>query len=328
MLDISIYFDKLIKLYTRRFSIDYNFKQTWQGHFMKISDLVAQTKAPFCSFEFFPPKERKDWPNFFATVERLNVAKPLFASVTYGAGGGTQDNTLEITSHLKNDFGLEPMAHLTCVGATEERIGDFVCRLADSGVENVLALRGDPPKGQVIDWNTAAFRHASDLVSFTRRMFPGFGIAVAGYPGCHPESKTFSEDREYTRKKIEAGADFVITQLFFDVREYIDFVERLRHSGVTVPVLPGVMPIQSLDSIRRVLSLCGANIPGNLYLKLEAAHTEGGVAAVKKAGIAFAVEQICRLLDAGAPGIHIYTLNRAETCLAIVQAVKDRGYSL
>ena len=293
---------------------------------MKISDLVAQAQAPFYSFEFFPPKERKSWPNFFATVERLSVLNPLFASVTYGAGGGTQDNTLEITSHLKNDFGLEPMAHLTCVGATENRIRDFVARLADSGVTNVLALRGDPPKDRVIDWDNAAFRHASDLVAFTRSKFPDFGIAVAGYPACHPESKTFREDREYTRRKIEAGADLVITQLFFDVREYIDFVERLRHNGVTVPVVPGVMPIQSLDSIRKVLSLCGANIPGYLYLNLEAAHLEGGVEAVKKAGVVFAVDQICRLLDAGAPGIHLYTLNRAETCLAILQAVKERGY--
>lgn len=295
---------------------------------MKISDLVAQAKTSFCSFEFFPPKERKDWPNFFATVERLKLLNPLFASVTYGAGGGTQDNTLEITAHLKNDFELEPMAHLTCVGATEERIRNFVAGLADSGVMNVLALRGDAPKDQAVDWHNADFRHASDLVSFTRKTFPDFGIAVAGYPGCHPESKTFSEDREYTRRKIEAGADLVITQLFFDVREYIDFVERLRHNGVTVPVLPGVMPVQSLDSIRRVLALCGANIPGHLYLKLEAAHQEGGAAAVKKAGISFAVEQICRLLDAGAPGIHLYTLNRAETCLAIINEVKDRGYSL
>ena len=293
---------------------------------MKISDLVAQAQAPFYSFEFFPPKERKNWPNFFATVERLSELNPLFASVTYGAGGGTQDNTLEITSHLKNDFGLEPMAHLTCVGATEKRIRDFVARLADSGVMNVLALRGDPPKDRVIDWDNAAFRYASDLVAFARRNFPDFGIAVAGYPACHPESKTFREDREYTRKKIEAGADLVNTQLFFDVREYIDFVERLRHNGVTVPVVPGVMPIQSLDSIRKVLSLCGANIPGYLYLNLEAAHLEGGVEAVKKAGVVFAVDQICRLLDAGAPGIHLYTLNRAETCLAILQAVKERGY--
>lgn len=295
---------------------------------MKISDLVAQSKSPFCSFEFFPPKEKKDWSNFFATVERLKLLNPLFVSVTYGAGGGTQNNTLEITSRLKNDYELEPMAHLTCVGASEGHIRDFVARLADSNVGNVLALRGDMPKGQTVDWNSAQFRHASDLVSFTRKSFPDFGIAVAGYPGCHPESKTFSEDREYTRKKIEAGADLVITQLFFDVREYIDFVERLRHSGVTVPVLPGVMPIQSLDSIRRVLSLCGANIPGYLYLRLEAAHQEGGVDAVKKAGLAFAVDQICRLLDAGAPGIHLYTLNRAETCLSIINAVRDRGYSL
>ncbi|MDR3043093.1 MAG: methylenetetrahydrofolate reductase [NAD(P)H] [Desulfovibrio sp.] len=288
---------------------------------MKIRDSIAASTRPFYSLEFFPPKERENWPGFFATVERLKALNPLFASVTYGAGGSTQDNTLEITSHLKNVMGLEPMAHLTCVGATRERIADYLRRLREVNVDNVLALRGDAPKGQDIDWDTAEFRYAADLVRFTRSEQPDMGVGVAGYPAAHPESPSFASDLRHTADKVNAGADFIVTQLFFDVREYFDFVERLRAMGVDTPVLPGILPIQSLESVRRILSLCGANIPGNLYLELDAANEKGGAEAVKEAGIAFAQQQIRSLLDGGAPGIHLYTLNRADTCLRIAEAV-------
>lgn len=288
---------------------------------MKIRDRIAASTSPFYSLEFFPPKERENWPGFFTTVERLKALNPLFASVTYGAGGSTQDNTLEITSHLKNVMGLEPMAHLTCVGATRERIADYLRRLREVNVDNVLALRGDAPKGQDFDWDTAEFRYAADLVRFTRSEQPDMGVGVAGYPAAHPESPSFASDLRHTADKVNAGADFIVTQLFFDVREYFDFVERLRGLGVDKPVLPGILPIQSLESVRRILSLCGANIPGNLYLELEAANEKGGAEAVKEAGIAFAQRQIRTLLDGGAPGIHLYTLNRADTCLRIAEAV-------
>jgi methylenetetrahydrofolate reductase (NADPH) len=288
---------------------------------VKIRDRIAASTSPFYSLEFFPPKERENWPGFFATVERLKALNPLFASVTYGAGGSTQDNTLEITSHLKNVMGLEPMAHLTCVGATRERIADYLRRLREVNVDNVLALRGDAPKGQDFDWDTAEFRYAADLVRFTRSEQPDMGVGVAGYPAAHPESPSFASDLRHTADKVNAGADFIVTQLFFDVREYFDFVERLRGLGVDKPVLPGILPIQSLESVRRILSLCGANIPGNLYLELEAANEKGGAEAVKEAGIAFAQRQIRTLLDGGAPGIHLYTLNRADTCLRIAEAV-------
>lgn len=291
---------------------------------MKIRDSIAASTRPFYSLEFFPPKERENWPGFFATVERLKALNPLFASVTYGAGGSTQDNTLEITSHLKNVMGVEPMAHLTCVGATRERIADYLRRLREVNVDNVLALRGDAPKGQDIDWDTAEFRYATDLVRFTRGEQPDMGVGVAGYPAAHPESPSFASDLRHTADKVNAGADFIVTQLFFDVREYFDFVERLRAMGVTVPVLPGILPIQSLESVRRILSLCGANIPGKLYLELDAANEKGGAEAVKEAGIAFAQQQIRSLLDGGAPGIHLYTLNRADTCLRIAEAVGMR----
>jgi methylenetetrahydrofolate reductase (NADPH) len=288
---------------------------------VKIAEAIERQSRPFYSLEFFPPKEREQWPAFFATVERLKAMDPVFASVTYGAGGGTQDNTLDITAHLKNALGLEPMAHLTCVGATRERIAGFLARLREQGVENVLALRGDPPRGQQVDWETAEFRYASDLVRFVRNEFPEFGIGVAGYPAAHPESVSFSQDIAHTCQKIHAGADFVVTQLFFDVREYFAFIERLKECGVEKPVLPGILPIQSLESIKRILALCGANIPGKLYLELEEADARGGAEAVREAGIAFAVRQIRSLIDGGAPGIHLYTLNKADMCLQIRDAV-------
>lgn len=288
---------------------------------MKIKQLIAEHEGPFYSFEFFPPKEEGQREAFFTAVEHLRVLDPLFVSVTYGAGGSSRDATLEIVTRLKKDFALEPMAHLTCVGTTEESTAQFLANLQASGVDNILALRGDPPKDGGAAETDPTFRHAADLVRFSRQHFPDLGIGVAGYPAPHPESPSFASDWRYTVAKIREGADFVITQLFFDVREYFAFVDRLSDMGVAVPVIPGVLPIQSLQSLRRTLSLCGANIPGKLYLELEDADRRGGSKAVREAGIAYAVQQIRSLLDKGAPGIHLYTLNRAESCLQIVEEV-------
>ena len=289
---------------------------------MNIGQLIRAAERPFFSLEFFPPKDHEQWPDFFATVEKLKALEPLFASVTYGAGGSSQDSTLEITTRLRQ-MNLEPMAHLTCVGASPERITQFLRQLMAAGVENVLALRGDAPKGQAYDWAQAQFRYASDLVSFVRRVQPGMGVAVAGYPAPHPESRSFVADRAHTLAKVQSGADFVVTQLFFDVREYFDLVDGLRANNVHAPVIPGILPVQSLDSIRRVLSMCGASIPGKFYLELEEAHHKGGAEAVGEVGLRFAVEQIRQLLEGGAPGIHLYTLNRAGLCLRLAEAVKD-----
>ncbi len=288
---------------------------------MKIRDHMNARPGWFYSLEFFPPKDPAEWPAFFETVDKLKPLQPLFTSVTCGAGGSTQSYTLEIATRLKRDHGMEPMPHLTCVGATREGIASALEGFTAAGIDNVLALRGDKPRDAGPDWQPGAFVHAEDLVRFVRGRLPGFGIGVAGYPAPHPDSPTFAEDRKFLRQKLEAGADLVVTQLFFDVREYFALVDNLRRHGIDAPVIPGVLPIQSLASFKRTLSMCGANIPGRFYLEMEEAHASGGPEALREAGVAYAVRQIRQLLDGGAPGIHLYTLNRAELCLRIAAEV-------
>ena len=272
---------------------------------MQIGTLIQAAKAPFFSLEFFPPSDEAQLPGFYATVEQLRALDPLFVSVTYGAGGARQHSTLAVTAELARR-GFTTMAHLTCVGAEPGNIAAFLKELRAAGVGNVLALRGDLPKTGNWDWKQGYFQHAADLVAFTREHEPDMGIGVAAYPAPHPESRSFALDRRYTEEKLRAGADFAVSQLFFDVREYEALVEDLRAKGLNVPVVPGILPIQSFDSLRRVLSLCGANIPGKLYLSLEEAHRKGGAEAVRDAGLDFAVRQICQLLECGAP---------ASTCI-------------
>jgi len=287
---------------------------------VKIIDSIAQRNGrPFYSLEFFPPKEQSTWPDFFNTLDRLRTIDPLFASVTYGAGGATQNNTYEIAARIAAS-GLNPMAHLTCVGATSEKLREFLTSLRNIGVHNVLALRGDPPKDRQFSWEDGEFQHASDLVTFIRREFPDFGVGVAAYPTPHPESDTFADDRLAMAQKM-ISSDFGVTQLFFDPREYFEYVDQMRALSIRKPILPGVLPIQSLDSMKRVLSLSGGSVLAKFYLSVENAHEKGGAEAVQEVGIAFAVQLVRRLLDGGAPGIHLYTLNRAEACLRIAEEV-------
>lgn len=285
---------------------------------MKIIELLKRDE-PFVSFEFFPPKEKSAWPGFFDVVNWLRPAKPLFVSVTYGAGGSTQANTLEIVSRLKREYGLEPMAHLTCVGAAEKTIRAFLDALVDAGVDNVLALRGDPPRGQT-DFvpDSEQFRYASDLVAFIRAEYPELCIGVAAYPEVHPQAESPEKDLEYLKLKMDAGGDFVVTQLFFDNRRYFDFVARARAAGIGAPMLPGVLPVVSLAGVKRMLSFCGASIPPDYLRSLEEADAAGGNAAVAERGVAYATAQARGLIDGGAPGVHLYTLNKAEACLKIV----------
>lgn len=288
---------------------------------MRIAECILSGKQ-FLSLEFFPPKNPSDWPAFFRVVDKLKGLQPLFVSVTYGAGGSTSENTLAIVTRMKQEFSLEPMAHLTCVGATEKGIVSFLDNLAAVGVDNVLALRGDPPQDPgIVLPESKDFVFASDLVSFIRKHYPSMGIGVAGYPEGHPEAASLEKDLQFLKCKVDRGGDFVVSQLFFDNDYYWDFVQRARELGIEKPIIPGVMPIFSLKIIQKVVSLCGATVPAQLLRELEEADARGGADAVQALGIRHARSQILGLLRGGAPGVHLYTLNRDDACLELMDGI-------
>ena len=289
---------------------------------MQVARNIEES-GQFFSFEFFPPRDKATWPVFMEKAQRLADLEPMFASVTYGAGGTSHDNSLDICGALKRDMGIDILAHLTCVGASEGSIDQFIDQLGEAGVSDILALGGD---GVADEKSESRFFHAVDLVEYVDEKYADVGIGVAGYPGGHPESPSIVQDLEWHSGKISKGADFTMTQLFFDNRQYFDYVDRLAELGASNPVIPGVMPIQSLASLRRIMSLCGAAIPGDLYCGVEKAFNEGGDEAVMEFGFQFARRQIAGLLDNGAPGVHIYTLNRAVMCERLIGNLKQDGY--
>lgn len=288
---------------------------------MKIIDKIRHDNQ-FISLEFFPPKGHGEWPAFFKNVERLAGLNPLFASVTYGAGGSTHGDSLEIVSRLQNEYALETMAHLTCIGSSPDEVVSFLDSLADAGVGNVLALRGDPPQdAQSPLAPSPPLQYASDLVSFIRSSHPALGMGVAGYPETHPEALSPESDLSYQALKLDNGADFAITQLFFDNDLYHNFVQRARAAGISKPIIPGILPVVSLKVIKRIIAMCGATIPAEFMAKLEEADSRGGAVAVQEVGVAHARNQARQLLEAGAPGVHIYTLNRAEVVLELAEGL-------
>ena len=275
---------------------------------MRIIDCF-QTGQPVFSFEFFPPKTEEGVRNLFSTVGDLAVLQPSFVSVTYGAGGSTRELTLELVSRIKREIGLEAMAHLTCVGHSADEIGALLDRLQEAGVENVLALRGDPPKGQAqFVRPEAGFGYAQELVRFIRSRY-SFCLGGACYPEGHVENPDKEADLRRAREKVEAGADFLITQLFFDPADYFRFVERARAVGIGVPIVPGIMPVTNVSQLERFTTMCGARIPEALRQRLEPIRDDEP--AVISRGIEWATEQCRTLLDGGAPGVHFYTLNRS-----------------
>ncbi|MBF0481901.1 MAG: methylenetetrahydrofolate reductase [Desulfovibrionaceae bacterium] len=288
---------------------------------MRIIDLIAARSEPFLSLEFFPPKQESSWPDFFAVAERLRAIDPLFVSVTYGAGGSTQKNTLDIVTRLRSGCGFTPMAHLTCVGADATAIDAFLASLETAGVDNVLALRGDPPAGQdAFVPENASFAHASDLVRFVRERHPRLGVGVAAYPEKHPQSPSPEDDLNHLKFKLGQGGDFAITQLFFDNALYFAFVAKARAAGIDVPIVPGILPVASLAGLRRILGFCGASVPAAYLAALEEADKQGPE-AVRALGVAHATAQARDLLANGAPGVHLYTLNKASSCLEIVKGL-------
>ncbi|HBA88719.1 MAG TPA: methylenetetrahydrofolate reductase [NAD(P)H] [Geobacter sp.] len=288
---------------------------------MRIIDKINQGRQ-FISLEFFPPKDKNEWPAFFAVAERLSRLEPLFASVTYGAGGSSKGETLEIVSRLKNEYGMETMAHLTCIGSYRGDLQQFLDNLALAGVNNVLALRGDLPVDAPPEFSACrTLLHACDLASFIRETHPRMGIGVAGYPETHPEAVDPETDLKYLKLKLNSGGDFAITQLFFENSHYFEFVKRARAIGIDKPIIPGIIPVVSLKVIRRIVSLCGAALPPAYLAQLEEADRSGGPAAVQRLGVAYAKRQAQELLAAGVPGVHIYTLNRDEAVLDLVEGL-------
>jgi methylenetetrahydrofolate reductase (NADPH) len=288
---------------------------------MRIRDLFGEGRPVF-SFEFFPPKTEQGEKLLLQTIARLRELEPSFVSVTYGAGGSTRQKTVEITTRVKREFGIEAMAHLTCVGHDRSELEQILDHLRDSGLENVLPLRGDPPKGETAFTRPAnGFGYATELVEFIRRRGYPFCLAGAGYPEGHVECPDLDADLEHLREKVAAGVDFVITQLFFDSTDYFSFVERARRVGIGVPIVPGIMPITNLAQIERITTMCGARIPAELRERLIEVQSDDE--AVRTLGIEHSTRQCRELLEGGAPGIHFYTLNQSPATAAILAELKS-----
>jgi methylenetetrahydrofolate reductase (NADPH) len=287
---------------------------------MRIDEILGSTRPVF-SVEFFPPKTDEGREALFETVEVLRELGPHYFSVTYGAGGATREGTLETTRAIRDEYGVEAMAHLSCVGETAESLREIIDRIADAGIENILALRGDPPRGQTdFVQPEGGLASAADLAGLISETHPEIAIGGACFPEVHPEASSLEADIAYLKTKVDNGATFLITQLFFDNRSYFDFVPAARAAGIDVPIIPGIMPMTGFKQIARICELCDAKIPDPLADAMEAA---GGDDRVEfELGVAYAAQQCAELLRAGVPGIHFYALNRWPATRAILAALQ------
>jgi methylenetetrahydrofolate reductase (NADPH) len=286
---------------------------------MRIDRILAE-RRPVFSFEFFPPKTDDGQRTLEETLAVLKGDEPEYVSVTYGAGGTTRDRTLELTGFIKNELGIEAMAHLSCVGEPRERLVEILASLQDAGIENVLALRGDPPRGQK-EWrpHPGGLHYSIELIELIRERFD-FCVGAACFPEVHPDAPSLDSDLGYAKQKVEKGASFLITQLFFDNELYFDFVDEVRSRGIDVPIIPGIMPITNLSQIKTITGMCGATIPEELERQLDGRADDPE--AVAELGVAYATLQCSDLLARGAPGIHFYTLNRSPATRAILAALR------
>jgi len=288
---------------------------------MRIDELLATQDRPLFSFEFFPPKTPEGEANLQRALRELEPLAPDYVSVTYGAGGTTRETTLEIVAHLKEDFGIEAMAHFTCVNATRDELRATLDRMRDAGVENVLALRGDPPRGQERWTKTdGGLEFSRELVELIRDEYPEFVVGGAAFPETHIHASSPEDDIRFLKAKVDAGMQFLITQLFFDNAHYFDFVQRAREAGVTVPIIPGVMPITSFEGVKRMTTLSAAALPEDLERELEARKDDPE--AVAELGVSYATLQSAELLAGGAPGVHFITLNRSPATRAILAVLR------
>ena len=286
---------------------------------MRIEHILEE-RRPVFSFEFFPPKTDEGQRTLEQTLAELKEDRPDYVSVTYGAGGSTRERTVEITKWIHQDLGIEAMAHLSCVGEPKERLVEILGELEDVGIDNVLALRGDPPRGQA-EWtpHPGGLHYSIELIELIQEQFD-LSIGAACFPEVHPEAPNLEHDLRYARAKVETGAGFLITQLFFDNQLYFDFVEEARRAEIGVPIVPGIMPITNYKQIKTITGMCGASIPSELEEELRERADDPD--AVVELGVAYATLQCSDLLARGAPGIHFYTLNRSPATRAILAALR------
>jgi methylenetetrahydrofolate reductase (NADPH) len=286
---------------------------------MRIAELLERQRPVF-SFEFFPPKTDEGHRTLRNTLAVLKDDEPNFVSVTYGAGGTTRSTTVEITKTIKRDHGIEAMAHLSCVGEPRERLLEILEEIQASGIQNVLALRGDPPRGEK-EWkpHPGGLAYSVELIRLIKDNFD-FCVGAAGFPEVHLDAPDRASDLRYAKAKVDAGAEFLITQLFFDNEAYFDYVEDARGVGIEAPIVPGIMPITNYGQIHRFTDMCGASIPEDLERQLNGRADDPE--AVAELGVAYATLQCSDLLARGAPGIHFYTLNRSPATRAILAALR------
>ncbi len=291
---------------------------------MRIKKLL-DTQKTLLSFEFFPPKHDKGWDALFETVANLAPLNPSFVSVTYGAGGSTRQYTHQLLNRLTRETDLTVSAHLTCVNSTQREIYEILEEYVKSGVDNIMALRGDPPQGeqagtQFTYASSDGFAHAADLVAFIKQHFPQLCVGVAGFPEGHPTTPNRLREIEHLQAKVDAGADYIVTQLFFDNRDFYDFCDRCELAGIQVPIIAGIMPITSSNGMQRMAELAaGARFPAPLLRAVERAHAHQG--KIAPIGIHWATEQIRDLLDHDVRGIHLYTLNKSRATLDICRTL-------
>ena len=289
---------------------------------MLVKDILAR-RQPSVSFEFFPPKTEEGWGRLFDGIAELMPLQPDYVSVTYGAGGSTREQTHNLVVRIQQETGVTVVSHLTCVGHSQEEISLILERYRRHGVENILALRGDPPKGR-LDFvqPEEGFSFAADLVAFIKQHFPAFCVGVAGFPEGHPATPNRLLEIDYLKAKVEAGADYIVAQLFFDNRDFYDFCERCELAGIRVPIIAGIMPLTSRQGLTRMAELAaGARIPAGLLRAVGRAASDEQVA---KVGVHWATEQVRDLLDHGVRGIHFYTLNNAKETMRIYDALGVR----
>jgi methylenetetrahydrofolate reductase (NADPH) len=285
---------------------------------MRITDIFKEQERTF-SFEFFPPKNYFTTVKFGINVGQLMKLHPSYVTVTYGAGGGTRSRTFDLVDLFQNDLGLTTMAHYTCVNATREKIAYDMRVLQDMGIENVMLIRGDQPKDQPDAFpNSDGFNYGSDLVKFVNENYD-FCIGAGAYPEKHKEAPSFDEDLDNLKRKVELGADFLVTQMFFDNRYFWDFMEKVEKIGIDVRIIPGIIPITNYEQIKKFADLSGAHIPESLQKKIEPHQENPG--EVYRIGLDYAIEQAHDLLKGGAPGLHIYTLNKSRAAIDLYESL-------